>query len=76
MKTICLWCGKSHKKSPTKCKLLSKRASEVTKAGVPVWCLFGALDTFGHALLLEPEHFNARMELFAERFGKKKPKKA
>lgn len=69
--SMCLWCGEGHDEPKEKCLLLGKRFRQAVDGGVPTWCMMGALSMFGQALLLEPENFNQRMELFAVRFGKK-----
>lgn len=72
MKTICLWCGKSHKRTPKDCSELSKKASSVIKKGVPTWVLMGMLDKFGTGCLDNSARFNTCAEAFAATFGKRK----
>lgn len=49
VKTICFWCGKSHKKSPPKkCKDSSILMSAVCKK-MPAWQVMRALEMMGRA---------------------------
>jgi hypothetical protein len=71
VKTICSWCGRSHKKPPAKCALLSKRASYLVRRGVPAWVLFGMIHQFGTSCL-DPDKFNTCAELFIARTGRRR----
>lgn len=45
-KTICFWCGKSHKKTPAKCKENSLLMSRVCEK-VETWKAMRALEVYG-----------------------------
>ena len=63
IRKVCMWCGRSHKKAPKKCKHNSTLMSYWAKQGTPVWVLFAMLDRYG-VECLEKDRFVEYGELF------------
>jgi hypothetical protein len=69
MKTICFWCGKTHRgRAPAslRCRRLSRRASTLVRAGVPAWVLLGIVDRSGTQALDSQENFERAAREFAQ----------